>query len=135
MLTWGAFHIVGGEKDSRTQLAKEQKFLAKQMKQEIENLGIESDNSGWYGKVYLYCVESQCPQTGWMVPLLPSLIISKGYRVIAELVPDPVNKRYAIVLQYQATDKELKNSAQGTVRSEGRGQGPYMILYKFQSSQ
>ena len=42
------------------------------MQAEIDRLGVETDGHGWRGKVYLYCVEARCPETGWMVPLLPT---------------------------------------------------------------
>ena len=66
---------------------------------EIDKLGVETDGKGWRAKVFLYCVETRCPQTGWMVPLLPTRVVSKGYRVVAELVPDPLTKRYAIQIR------------------------------------
>ena len=59
---------------------------------EIDKLGVETDGQGWRAKVFLYCVEARCPQTGWMVPLLPTRVVSKGYRVVAELVPDPMTQ-------------------------------------------
>jgi len=58
--------------------------------------------------VFLYCVETRCPQTGWAVPLLPTLIVSKGYRAVAELVPDPARKRYDIKIRTQASDEQMK---------------------------
>ena len=62
------------------------------MQAEIDELGVETDGNGWRAKVFLYCVEARCPQTGWMVPLLPTLIVSKGKQAIAELVPDPMQQ-------------------------------------------
>ncbi len=53
--------------------------------------------------------------------------MSKGYRVIAELVPDPVNKRYDIAIRSGVSDAELTAAEKGTVRSDGRGQDPYLI--------
>jgi hypothetical protein len=35
--------------------------------------------------VFLYCAETRCPQTGWMVPLLPTMIVSTSRKVIADL--------------------------------------------------
>lgn len=127
MLTWGALNIVGGSPESRDKLAADQEALVHQVQAEIDKLGIESDGNGWRGKVYLYCLEAQCPQTGWWVPLLPTLIVSKGYRVIAELMPDTANKRYNIAIINNATKKQLDAAKEGTVRSDGRGQDPYMI--------
>ncbi|MFZ0254875.1 MAG: anti-phage-associated DUF1156 domain-containing protein, partial [Gammaproteobacteria bacterium] len=127
MLTWGAFNIVGASTESRAKLAQDQQALVQRVRAVIDQLGVETDGKGWRAKVFLYCVEARCPQTGWRVPLLPTLIVSKGYRVIAELVPDARNKRYDIAIRAGATEKELAAAALGTVRTDGRGQGPYLI--------
>lgn len=127
MLTWGAFHIVGGSAEDRDRLAEAQQEIVAAVQAEIDVLGVESDGNGWRAKAYLYCLEVKCPQTGWMVPLLPTLAISKGRGVIAELVPDPENLRYRIDLRYGVDAVALKRAEQGTVRSEGRGQDPYMV--------
>ncbi len=127
MLTWGAFHIVGGSAEERARLERDQQALVEKVQAEIDRLGVETDGRGWRAKVFLYCVEARCPQTGWMVPLLPTRVVSKGYRVIAELVPDPEKKRYDIAIRSGVTDAELKAAEQGTVRSDGRGQDPYMV--------
>lgn len=86
MLTWGAFNIVGAAPEKRAELEREQQRLAAKVQAEIDALGVEEDGDGWRAKVFLYCVEVLCPQSGWRVPLLPTLIISKGYRVVAELM-------------------------------------------------
>jgi putative DNA methylase len=127
MLTWGAFNIVGGSLDSREQLLKDQKELVEKVQSEIDRLGIETDGNGWRGKAYLYCVEVKCPQTGWMVPLLPSFIISIDDRAIAQLVPDLTSQRYNIEVINVETDTELATAKQGTVRTEGKGQDPYLV--------
>jgi len=127
MLTWGAFHIVGGSKESRVQLARDQQDLIRRVRAQIDDLGIESDGAGWRAKVFLYCVEVRCPQTEWMVPLLPTLVVSKGYRVIAQLVPDPKAKRYHVEIRSNVTDADLHAAEEGSVRSEGRGQDPYLV--------
>jgi putative DNA methylase len=101
--------------------------LVEKVKAEIDALGVEEDGNGWRSKVFLYCLETRCPQTGWMVPLLPTLIVSKGYRVIAELVPDARANRYDIVFHSGVSEEELVSAPKGTVRSDGRGQDPYLI--------
>jgi putative DNA methylase len=62
MLTWGAFNIVGGSKESREKLAQDQQVLAHRVLAEVERLHIETDGKGWRAKVFLYCVEARCPQ-------------------------------------------------------------------------
>ena len=120
MLTWGAFHIVGGSSEEREKLIRDQKALMENVQAEIDALGIEADGRGWRAKVFLYCVEVRCPQTGWRVPLLPSRVVSKGYRVIAELVPNPNGKRYDIVIRSGVSKDDITAAEEGTVGREGR---------------
>lgn len=127
MLTWGAFHIVGGSPEERERLARDQQTLAAKVQAEFDGLGIETDGNGWRAKAYLYCAEVRCPQTNWLVPLIPSLVISRGRAAIAELVPDPQRKRYDITIRSGVSHEELLAAEKGTVRSDGRGQDPYLI--------
>jgi len=127
LLTWGAFNIVGGSIESRNKIKVDQQKLVSGVRAEIDRLGIESDGHGWQTKVLFYCMETRCPQTGWMVPLLPTFVISKGYRVIAKLVPNPKVKRYDIVIYSGVTDEEIARAERGTVRSDGRSQHSYLI--------
>ena len=98
MLTWGAFNIVGGSEESREKLAQGSEELVRKVQAKIDDLGVETDGDGWRAKVFLYCVEARCPQTGWIVPLIPSSVISTETveAVIAELVPDA--ERNAMIL-------------------------------------
>ena len=127
MLTWGAFNIIGSRTQDRETLAHEQKELVRRVHAEIDRLNIETDGNGWRAKVYLYCVEAQCPQSGWMVPLLPTRMVSKGFRTAVELVPDPLHKRYDIVVRSGLSKSALAAAKEGTVRTDGRGQDPYLI--------
>ncbi len=127
MLTWGAFHIVGGSHDSHVELESKQRQLVEKLQAEIEQLGVETDGKGWHAKVFLYCVEGRCPQSGWYVPLLPSRVISYGSRIIAELLPDPENKRYNIMVREAASDAELMAAETGTVGREGKYGEAFLI--------
>lgn len=127
MLTWGAFNIVGAAPAEHARLAVAQRELVQTVQREIDALGVETDGTGWRGKVYLYCVEVTCPQTGWRVPLLPTLIVSKTKRVIAELRADSAGRCYDVLIRSNATDEEMLNAERGTVRTDGRGQDPYLL--------
>ena len=127
MLTWGAFHVVGGSPEQRERLKRDQTALVENVQSEIDRLGIEADGRGWQAKVFLYCVEVRCPQTGWLVPLLPSLVISKSYRVIAELVPKPDHMRYDIVIHSNVSNDDLETAKVGTVGREGRYGEAFLI--------
>jgi len=127
MLTWGAFHVVGGSEESREKLVKDQQALVRRVQGEIDRLGVETDGVGWRTKVLVYCVEARCPQSGWLVPALPTLVISKGYRVIAKLIPNSNTKGYDIAVQSGATDEELAAAEVGTVRRDGRFDDAYLV--------
>jgi putative DNA methylase len=55
MLTWGAFHIVGGTKESRERPAADQQALMHWVQTEVDKRGIETGGMGWRGRVYLWC--------------------------------------------------------------------------------
>jgi putative DNA methylase len=120
MLTWGAFNIIGAPKEKRDMLTRERQELLRYVKAEIDKLGVESDSKGWRTKAFLYCVETECPQTGWIVPLLPSRVVGTSRNAIAELSPDPANKRYDIRIRSGVSQKEMQDAGTGTIGREGK---------------
>lgn len=132
LLTWGAFNIVGASESRLEIINQKQRQTISKVTSEIDELNIESDGKGWRAKVFLYCIEAKCPQTGWMVPLLGSLVISKQrtgdkFNAIVELIPDHTKKRYNIKIKNSVSETELEAAARGTYRKDGRGQDPYLI--------
>lgn len=116
MLTWGALNIVGTDIARHAELERQQRAVATAVKESVRKLGIERDSSGNQAKVYLYCLETRCPESGWFVPLLPSLVISKNGNVIARLVPNEAERRLDIRVVNGASAAEMKAAANGTVR-------------------
>lgn len=116
MLTWGALNIIGSSPERRSEIEKSQERVAKAVDAEITKMGIEHDKQGNRAKSYLYCLEARCPQTGWMVPLSPSWVISKGRNIIARLKPDHSNKQFGIEIVSGVSDKEVAAANQGTVQ-------------------
>lgn len=119
MLTWGAFNIIGASPKRRDEIEKEQSRIASQVDAEVTKLGIEHDSKGNRAKHYLYCLETRCPVTGWLVPISPSWVISKPRSVIAVLVPDRKAKRFRIDIKENASPAEMEAAGRGTVR-DGR---------------
>ena len=126
-LTWGAFNIVGGADDARQEMADAQRNLVRLLQAKIDELGVETDGSGWRAKVFLYCLEVRCPQSGWMVPLMPTRVVSVGYRVVADLVPDPQAKRYRVLIRRDVSESELEAAKNGTVGREGKFGEAYLL--------
>lgn len=116
MLTWGAMNVIGASPERKQEIEVRQKKVANIVDQEITALGIEHDHNGNRAKSYLYCLETKCPETGWMVPMSPSWVISKLKNVVARLVPDPQQKRFNIEVVTNASTAEMKAADQGTVR-------------------
>lgn len=127
MLTWASLHVIGGSPERRSEIAREQQLVVQRVQDEIEALGIERDGAGWNAKVFVYCVEALCPQSGWMVPALPTFVVSKGYRVIAELIPDRKRKRYEISIRSNASDEELRVAEAGTLHRDKRYGDAYLV--------
>lgn len=116
MLTWGAMNVIGATPERKLEIEAAQKKVANIVDQEITALGIEHDHHGNRAKSYLYCLETKCPETGWMVPMSPSWVISKLNNVIAKLVPDHKHKRFSIEVITNCSAAEMKAADQGTIR-------------------
>jgi len=116
MLTWGALNIVGADAATRQEIEQAQKEVAEAVDREITALGIEHDEQGNRAKAYLYCLETRCPHTGWMVPLAPSWVISKTRKVVAKLIPNYDQKRFEIEIVTGVSEAEMTAAAKGTVQ-------------------
>ena len=116
MLTWGAFNIIGAQPDKRSNIEENQAALVAKVKADIDALGFETEGLGWRGKVYLYCIEVICPSSGWKVPVLPTLVLSKNKSVCIKLVPVPAEQRYDIEVISNASPAVMKAAALGTYR-------------------
>jgi putative DNA methylase len=120
LLTWGALNIVGGGDAAREKLLKDQGALSLNVGTKIDDLGVETDGNGWVPRVFLHCTEVRCPQTGWMVPLLPTRLLSTSRSTIVEMVPDPTNKRYDLLVRSGVNAVELAGAKLGTIGREGK---------------
>jgi putative DNA methylase len=127
MLTWGAFNIVGGSEASREKLRHDQQELVHRVQAEIDKLGVETDGKGWRPKAFLYCLEVRCPQSGWLVPLLTSRVVSNDVHAIVELKPIPKKKRYSVFVRSGVSDNDYAAAAKGTIQRDGRFQDAYLV--------
>ncbi len=117
MLTWGALNIIGASPEKRDEIEQAQREVAAAVDAEITALGIEHDSAGNRAKAYLYCLETRCPETGWLVPLSPSWVISKTRNVVAKLIPNPKKQRFDIEVVTGVTSAEMQLAEKGTVQN------------------
>jgi len=116
MLTWGALNIIGSNPERRGKIEIAQRRVAKAVDAQVTELGIEHDKQGNRAKSYLYCLEARCPETGWMVPLSPSWVVSRSRNVVARLKPDHHNKRFDIEIVEGVSGAEMGTAEKGTVQ-------------------
>ncbi len=116
MLTWGALNIIGAPPKKRAEIERAQREVAEAVDREVTALGIEHDANGNRAKAYLYCLETRCPETGWMVPLSPTWVVSPRQNTIAKLVPAPGRRCFDIEIHTGVSAQELTAAELGTVR-------------------
>jgi adenine-specific DNA methylase len=116
MLTWGNFHVIGAPLEKRREIEKTQKIIAATVANQIKELGVEHDEHGNRAKMYLYCLETRCPETGWMIPMAPSWVISKMRNVIARLIPNHEQMRFDISICTGVSAVDLNNAELGTIQ-------------------
>ena len=118
MLTWGSFNIVGADSSTYAEMKRDQERVVADIDAEIISMGIEHDGKGNRAKAYLYCIETRCPRTGYMVPMLPTRVLSsRKFDAIVELAPDHKNRRYDINVRSGVKKKEIFEASEGTVQS------------------
>ncbi len=108
LLTWASLNIIGGGEEVVDEVRKAQQEVYDAVDKQVTELGIEHNDKGWRADAYLYCSEVTCPECGWQVPLLPTMIVSEYSKVIVKLDPDDDNQRYNIVLQQEASAEDIK---------------------------
>lgn len=115
-LTWGALNVIGAAPEERARRLAEQHRIAADVDRRMQALGVEHDAEGNRAKAFLYCAEAVDPQTGWLVPLLPRLVVSEKRRMVARLVPDYGRKRFDIRIEQVETAEEVAAAkASGTI--------------------
>jgi len=117
-LTWASLNLVGGGEEAANRVEKARRLVYDEVAKQVAEWGIETNSLGWRADGFLYCVEVTDPETGWKIPLLPSLIIGKKTKTVAHLVPDPENKRFEIEIHQGVSEVELAEAAAGgTIRN------------------
>ncbi|WPX07744.1 anti-phage-associated DUF1156 domain-containing protein [Anaerocellum danielii] len=117
LLTWSALNLLSLPKDEIEKLKDFQKRIFEQADKIVTQWQIEHNSKGHRANAYLYCAEVTCPECGFKVPLLPSLVIGKNSKTIAQLKEVTLEKRFDIEIKMGAGQSELeKASKSGTVK-------------------
>lgn len=108
LLTWAALNIVGGGEEVVEEVKRAQQEVYDAVDRQITEWGIEENEQGWRADAYLYCCEVVCPECGWRVPLLPTMIIGKKTKTVVTLELQPGSKEYSINILSGVTSKDLE---------------------------
>ena len=120
LLTWADLNIIGGGAEAIDRVERARRTVYTAVEEQISEWGIEHNSLGWRADAYLYCVEVTDPDSGWKVPLLPSLVIGRKTNTIARLVPDPDNCRYEIEIIEGVSSAELAHADEGATERDSR---------------
>ncbi|WP_119673929.1 anti-phage-associated DUF1156 domain-containing protein [Deinococcus sp. RM] len=115
LLTWSNQALLCATPEDKERIDAAQKWVYEEVDRQITEWGIEHDDQGRRADAYLWCNEVLDPETGYMVPLAATWVISQSQRVIAELVRDDENKRYDIKILTGASDAQMERAKKGTV--------------------
>lgn len=124
LLTWAALNIVGGGPEIAERVEQTQREVFDAVDRQVAEWGIEHNDQGWRADAYLYCVEVDCPECGWRIPLAPSWVIGEKTRTIAELVPDEGSKRYEIKIRQSVKPAEVEAAKEAGTVGNSRLQCP-----------
>ncbi|WAM37308.1 anti-phage-associated DUF1156 domain-containing protein [Caldicellulosiruptor acetigenus] len=117
LLTWAALNLLSLPEDEIEKLKDFQKRVFEQADKIVTEWGIEHNSKGHRANAYLYCTETICPECGFKVPLIPSLVIGKNSKTIAVLHENPAKKGFDIEIKMNVSQSELEQAAKnGTVK-------------------
>ena len=116
MLTWGTFNIIGASPAQQRRIKEAQQHVAEAVDREITAQAVDHDVDSNRAKAYLHCLETRCPETGWMVPMSTTWVVSKIRNTVARLETDHANKRFHIRVISDVTSEELVAAQAGTVQ-------------------
>lgn len=113
LLTWTSFELAGSSPDELQRITNELSRIERAVEDDMAPF--ETDSEGNRAKAYLYCLETTCPETGYAVPLVPSLVISPKTGTIGKLKPNHEAKRIEIAIETGAGKRALAEAEAGTV--------------------
>ena len=113
LLTWAGINICGAESATLDSIAVNQSAVFQAVDNEILSLGIETNEKGDRALNYIYCIEAICPECGYKVPLIPSLVIGKKTKTTAHLVE--CESGYDITIKMNSSSNEMKAAEAGTI--------------------
>ncbi|MBT2694629.1 anti-phage-associated DUF1156 domain-containing protein [Bacillus sp. ISL-55] len=109
LLTWSALNIAGATAEEIESVKSFQQKVYELVDKQVINWKIEHNEKGHRADAYLYCLEAECPECSYYVPLAPSWIIGKGTNTVALLKDNGVGG-FNIDIVQGATKEDIKQA-------------------------
>ena len=129
MLTWGAFHIVGGSVRARAEVAASSSRTSARGARRDRQLRRRDRRQGLACKGISLLSRGALPADGLDGSAAPLTHRELSEQAIAELVPDCETKRYDIIIRSGVSEKELAEAAQRHSPTMDVVQDPYLDPY------
>lgn len=116
LLTWADLNIAGASDEAIKELRTFQQVVYDAVDKQVQEWGIETNEKGHRANAYLYCVETDCPECNYKLPLSPSWIVGKGTMTMAVL-KDNGKDGFDIEIKSDVSAEELSRADEmATVR-------------------
>lgn len=86
LLTWADLNILGATDKETKELIEFQNRVLDSVKSIISEMDVECRDGDFVAKSYLYCNETKCPECGYKVPLLQTLVVSHKNKLVVDLI-------------------------------------------------
>jgi putative DNA methylase len=118
LLTWASLNLLSKDAKKKGNLVDLQQQIIALVEAQVKDWKIEENEEGARADYYLYCTETVCPECGWLIPMLPSLVVGRRMdSVIVELIEDTVAKRYRFKIHSGCSEQQMNlANTNGTVR-------------------
>jgi putative DNA methylase len=124
LLTWADLNIAGATNETVEQLRTFQQRVYEAVDKQVQEWGIETNEQGHRGNSYLYCVETDCPECSYKLPLSPSWVIGKGTMTIAVL-KENVKNGFDIEIKTGVSPEELIRADEMATIRDGKTWCPH----------
>lgn len=119
LLNWANLNILSKSDEEIEKLKDFQQKVYDDVDNQIQELGIETNEEGDRAYSYLYCSEADCPECGYIVPLSPSWVIGKRTKTVA-ILKDNGDKGYDIEIKQNVSNEEIKRCESAVTISKGK---------------
>lgn len=116
LLTWSSLNIAGADNEDVKKMKYFQDKVYTAVDNQITEWGIEHNEKGHRADSFLYCMETNCPECNYKVPLAPSWIVGRGTKTIAQLNDNGIDGFDIDIIQGATKEQIDEANNQSTIK-------------------